>query len=147
MSLDVYLESDEPVPNTGSGIFVRRNGATVEITQAEWDDLHPGREPVQLVQQATTHQVYHANITGNLYAMAAEAGLADVLWRPEENGITKAHQMFEPLLAGLNRLLKEPERFKVLNPSNGWGSYELLVRFVCDYMLACTQHRDATVVA
>ena len=30
----------------GSGIFVRRNGATVEISREEWDKLNPGQEPV-----------------------------------------------------------------------------------------------------
>lgn len=30
----------------GSGLFVRRGGATVEITREEWDATHPGREPL-----------------------------------------------------------------------------------------------------
>lgn len=39
--------NDKPVREScGSGIFVRRNGATVEITREEWDELNPGREPV-----------------------------------------------------------------------------------------------------
>ena len=31
----------------GSGIFVRRNGATVEITEEEWNEENPGREAVR----------------------------------------------------------------------------------------------------
>ena len=31
----------------GSGIFIRRNGATVEITEEEWNQLNPNREPVR----------------------------------------------------------------------------------------------------
>jgi hypothetical protein len=31
----------------GSGIFVRRNGANVEISEEEFRRLHPGREPVR----------------------------------------------------------------------------------------------------
>lgn len=33
----------------GSGIYVRENGATVEITREEWDRRNPGREPVRVV--------------------------------------------------------------------------------------------------
>lgn len=32
----------------GSGIFVRRNGASVEITEEEWYENNPGREPVRV---------------------------------------------------------------------------------------------------
>lgn len=32
----------------GSGIFIRRNGANVEITEEEWYRLNPGREPVRV---------------------------------------------------------------------------------------------------
>lgn len=35
-------------PCVDSGIFVRRNGATVEITEEEWYRLNPGREPVRV---------------------------------------------------------------------------------------------------
>jgi len=43
----------EPMPaikSCGSGIFIRRNGATVEITEEEWNQLNPGRAPVKLAQ-------------------------------------------------------------------------------------------------
>ena len=32
----------------GSGIYVRRNGATVEISEEEWSNLHPDREPCRV---------------------------------------------------------------------------------------------------
>jgi hypothetical protein len=35
----------------GSGIFVRRNGATIEITEEEWYGDNPGREPIRLKQE------------------------------------------------------------------------------------------------
>lgn len=40
---------DKPgkVESCGSGIFVRRNGSNVEITDEEWFGLNPGREPVR----------------------------------------------------------------------------------------------------
>ena len=34
--------------SVGSGIFVRRNGATVEISDDEWYSLNPDREPVRV---------------------------------------------------------------------------------------------------
>lgn len=32
-----------------SGIFIRRNGATVEISEEEWSRQNPGREPVRVI--------------------------------------------------------------------------------------------------
>lgn len=41
------LDTDEQEEKScGSGIFVRVNGATQEITREEWDRLHPGEEPI-----------------------------------------------------------------------------------------------------
>src|SRR5260221_6791232 len=100
MSLDVYLsapagEGDPPTPR----IFVRRDGGTVEISRAEWDELNPGREPFVLTvdDDAGEREVYWANITHNLGLMARECGLYEPLWRPVENGITHARQLVEPL--------------------------------------------------
>jgi hypothetical protein len=90
-------------------------------------------------------EVYSANITHNLGGMAKEAGIYMHLWRPDELGITKAHQLIEPLRKGLDVLKAEPDRFKALNPPNGWGSYDGLVRFVEDYLAACVAKPEATV--
>ena len=77
--------------------------------------------------------------------MAGEAGLYEHLWRPEEVGVTKAGQLVVPLETGLKRLLAEPERFRALNPSNGWGTYEGLVGFVSRYLDACRANPEADV--
>ena len=46
MSLNVYLTlKGSENHHEGSGIFVRENGETKEITRAEWDEKFPGREP------------------------------------------------------------------------------------------------------
>lgn len=91
--------------------------------------------------------VFTSTLTHNLVPMAAEAGLYKVLWRPDELGIIKASQLIEPLRAGLKLLRSDPERFKALNPSNGWGNYENLVEFVAQYLEACKKNRDADVYA
>lgn len=35
------------MPSCGSGIYIRRNGATIEVTEEEWYAMHPDREPVR----------------------------------------------------------------------------------------------------
>lgn len=150
MSLDVYLIADKPVPKSGprTGIFIRRDGATVEITREEWDALRPGVVPVVSLaglDEDTTNVVYEANITHNLGAMAREAKLYGVLWRPDENGYERAGDLVEPLERGLATLRAKPARFKKLNPKNGWGDYDGLVAFVDAYLAACKARPDAKV--
>lgn len=148
MSLDVYLDADVPplAPNGGSGIFIRRNGQTVEISQEEWDRAFPGQEPVRVTAECDVNtRVYSANITHNLGKMAAQAGIYEHLWRPEEVGITKAKDLIRPLQEGLADLREHPEAFKRCNPKNGWGNYEGLVAFVSDYLEACKKYPDAKV--
>lgn len=89
--------------------------------------------------------VYDANITHNLNAMATEAGIYKHLWRPEELGITRASELIEPLTKGLALLESDPERFRAFNPPNKWGSYEGLVMFVRNYLSACVENPDAKV--
>ena len=147
MSLDVYLtlpgatSATEPVDR----IFVRRDGGTVEVTRAEWDETHPGREPIVMTAPINEREVYDANITHNLGKMAAECDLYLPLWEPEEIGATHARDLIEPLRAGLARLGEERERLQEFNPSNGWGNYDGLVRFVTGYLAACEAWPDAEV--
>lgn len=89
--------------------------------------------------------LWHANITHNLGPMAREAGLYEHLWRPDEIGVTVAAQLVEPLIAGIRSLVADPERYRKLNPPNGWGSYEKLGDFCCRYLLACDTHPTARV--
>lgn len=90
-------------------------------------------------------EVYSANITHNLGAMAREAGIYEHLWRPDEIGVTSASELIEPLTAGLALLTADPERFKAHNAPNGWGRYEHLVLFVQCYLEACKENPEATV--
>ena len=90
-------------------------------------------------------EVYWANITHNLGTMAGEAGIYKHLWRPEEIGITKAHQLIVPLTEGLARLRADSAKYRAFNPPNGWGSYEGLVEFVEAYLNACGREPDADV--
>ena len=145
MSIDVYLKQKDAVGRTGSGIFVREDGSTKEITREEWDARNPGREPVIAEQAEDSYEVYSANITHNLGKMAGAAGLYDALWRPDEHGMGKARQLVEPLRAGLKKLRDDPDTFRAHNPANGWGNYEGLVTFTEGLLNACEANPNAEV--
>lgn len=146
MSLDVNLKL-AGVSKEGSGIFIREAGAVREITRAEWDEKFPDREPVVAIADDESNEVYEDNITHNLGTMADKAGIYEALWRPEEIGITHAHQLIEPLKKGLEWLRNNPDYFKQFNPSNGWGDYEGLVMFTENYLQACEKYPQAEVSA
>lgn len=146
MSLDVYLIDEKAEKsNSGSGIFIRENGQTKEISQAEWDEKFPGQKPVIFCSDDDSNGVFHANITHNLGLMADKAGIYKPLWRAEENEFIYANQLIEPLEKGLTTLKENPEKFKTYNPSNGWGSYEGLVYFVETYLEACKEYPNAKI--
>jgi len=90
-------------------------------------------------------EVYSANITHNLGAMAKEAGIYMHLWRPEEIGMTKAGELIEPLRAGLELMKADPARFENHNSPNGWGLYNHFVPFVEKYLAACEETPGATI--
>jgi len=148
MSLDVYLSLKNKTIKKpiSSGIYIRENGSTKEISEEEWNERFPDREPVKIKQnEEETNKVYHANITHNLCEMAEQAGIYKHLWRPEEIDITLASELVDPLREGLHKLKLEPEKYKKFNPENGWGSYENLVNFVEDYLNACYKYPDALI--
>ena len=90
-------------------------------------------------------RLYSRNITHNLGKMAQEAGIYMHLWRPDENGITHARQIIEPLSAGLALLATQKRRFEEFNSPNGWGMWEHFIPFCADYLQACRDHPDALV--
>ena len=66
----------------------------------------------------------NVNITHNLNKMADAVGLYEVLWKPDEIGITVASQMIPFLEKGIKKLRESPEHYKTFNAPNGWGTYE-----------------------
>lgn len=147
MGLDVYLKIPGQKTNkhAGSGIFVRENGQTVEISEFEWAQRCADYMPSRVQPEAGTDEVFTANITHNLGNMADEAGIYECLWRPDELGITKAEALIKPLSEGLRKLKRDPERFIPLNPPNGWGCYEAFVPWVERYLIACITYPEAEV--
>jgi hypothetical protein len=49
------------------------------------------------------------------------------------------------LQRGLALLRSDPERFRTLNPPNGWGDYEGFVVWVERYLEACRENPDAEI--
>jgi len=89
--------------------------------------------------------IFEANITHNLYKMASEAGIYEILWRPEEVGVVKAKDIIKKLSIGLTLMIKDPERFKKFNSPNGWGTYDNFIPWVEKYLKACKENPDAII--
>lgn len=90
-------------------------------------------------------EVFSSNITHNLNQMAEEAGIYKHLWRPDEIGIKYARDLIAPLQVGLDKMKARPEHFKVFNPPNEWGSYDIFVPWLERYLAACIANPDAEV--
>jgi hypothetical protein len=89
--------------------------------------------------------IFDTNITHNLGAMAAEAGIYDCLWRPDEHGFEYARDIIPTLHRGLADLKENPEHYKKFDASNGWGIYEHFVPFVEQVLQACEENPDAKI--
>ena len=144
MSLDVCLQLSGTKNKKGSGIFIRENGTTKEISREEWDLKFPGREPVVLLQEED-NVVFSANITHNLGKMADKSGIYYHLWRPEEKGYVYAQDIVGGLEEGLKKLKDTPAYYKEFDSPNGWGVYENLVEFVEEYLVACKKFPQAKI--
>lgn len=90
-------------------------------------------------------ELWHANITHNLVSMAAEAGIYDIVWHPENLRIRSAGRLIGPLTDAISVMRADPERFKIYNPENNWGDYDGFVAWLDRYLDACKEHKNAVV--
>jgi len=90
-------------------------------------------------------EVYSSNITHNLGKMADAAGIYKCLWRPDENGIKYAHQIVEPLAAGVALLATHKAKFEEYDAPNGWGLWKHFLPWCADYLQACRDNPDALI--
>ena len=97
-----------------------------------------GPDPVEL---------FSANYTHNCNKMADVAGLYGIVWRPEENCIVTASDLISPLETGIAAMEADPEKFRALNPDNGWGSYDTFIPWLRRYLDACRKFPRANVRA
>ena len=103
----------------------------------------PGQRANSVSQE--TMELYWSNITHNLNEMAKEAGVYNHLWRPEEIGIEKAHQLIEPLTAAVTLMKRDRARFEAFNAPNGWGTYRDFIPWIEEYIEACRSWPEADV--
>jgi len=96
-------------------------------------------------ERETSGCYFDANITHNLGAMANEAGLYKLLWRPEELGIERASQLISPLRDGLARLRARPAFYRTFEPENEWGTYDDFLPWIEKYIQACEEYPDARI--
>lgn len=89
--------------------------------------------------------VAECNITHNLARMATEAGLYEMLWRPDENGYNYAHEIVLQLKDAIVDLEANPDFYKEFNAPNGWGIYEHFLSFVKDVHNACMKYPKASI--
>lgn len=145
MSLDIYIISPTPIKKKSTGIWVRDDGKTRELSKAEAQEKYPDADIQEI--EITTNEFWHGNITHNLNKMAQECkiecdpqheglSLYDLLWRDDYPWEMSHLEYTQCLMACLVSLTDEPERYKLFNPSNGWGTYEQLVEFVKSFIHA-----------
>ena len=120
----------------GLSVYLTGKTRKVPCACAECGHKHSRKE---------TEEFFTANITHNLLPMAKEAGIYELLWRPDEIGILKASQMIKPLRTGVSLMKAEPARFEKLNAENGWGIYADFLPWIENYLAACEAHPRANV--
>ena len=93
-------------------------------------------------------------ITHNLNTIVLELGLLvglpyyEVIWRPDElfglkNGEVDVALVLKVLPDLIKNLLKFEDRLTDYLPSSGYGTFENLIRFLCDYLKECHTHQEA----
>ena len=108
-----------------------------------------GNEPLDCV-------VYEMNITHNLVDMAIACGLYNPMWRPyklynvpdekeSEFKYAEAGELADAIRHGVKELESNPEKYKKLNPENGWGTYDDLLRIAKEYLSYCDKYPYAEV--
>ena len=94
----------------------------------------------------------HLGITHNLNKIEDECGKIvgkeyyELIWRPDEllgvdNGKVPVSFVLQRLPALIADLIKYENDLVQYLPSNGWGSFEGLIDFLCDYLKDCYKHQ------
>jgi len=144
MSLDLSIISPKTITKKGTGVYIRQNGATVELKSiAEVMKYFPNANIDSIEEYSyVTDVLWHGNITHNLSKMASAVPaddtltLYDLLWHPNESGFNIVTDKYVGLIEnGLKYLKEHKEELVVFNPENGWGNYENLLEFTSDFLV------------
>lgn len=98
----------------------------------------------------------YLRITHNLNTVVSELGLLvdlpyyEVIWRPDElfglkNGEVPVTFVLKVLPDLIKNSLKFEDRLTEYLPSNGYGTFEGLICFLCDYLKECYRNKDSFV--
>lgn len=109
-----------------------------------------------LDKSAKEIEIESLNITHNLNTVVSELGLLvglpyyELIWRPDElfglkNGEVPTVLVLKLLPDLIKNLLKFEDHLVDYLPSNGWGTFESLIDFLCKYLSECYKHKDAYV--
>ena len=95
----------------------------------------------------------YLQITHNLNTVVSELGSLlglpyyQIIWRPDElfslkNGEVPVSLVYKILPTLIRDLIKFEDRLKDYLPSNGYGTFDDLISFLCDYLKECRLHQD-----
>jgi len=101
-------------------------------------------------------QQSHLNITHNLNTIVDECGKLvgkeyyELIWRPCElfnlpNGKVPVKLIINRLPVLINDLIENETELTKYLPSNGWGTFEGLICFLCNYLKDCYRNKDSFV--
>ena len=93
--------------------------------------------PHELLDPVVAAQIRDQEIANNYHGVGGVHALEAMLPRARARDITQL------LHDGLVRLRTEPDRFRVHEPGNGWGSHDSFVTWVDKYLRACMMNPDA----
>jgi len=86
--------------------------------------------------------VYSGNYTHNVIPMWELAGIYDDLYNSEGK---KCKDIITNLKKGLDIMLRNPDKFRKLNPPNGWGDYDSAVKFLKEIINNCEKYPDGEI--
>ena len=145
MSLDISIKANNPVVKNGTGIFIRENGKTKELTAEEAKER--GWEGIN--RDFVSEYAWTGNITHNLCKMASNVTpegkpytLYSLLWGGKYKN---CRDLISKLHACILYMLMNKEELKKYNPENGWGTYEQLLEFTKEFQMACIDNQDCKI--
>jgi len=112
----------------------------VSLFQFEYLTCECGRK-----HKIKTEEIYSRRITHNMREMAKEANVYSACWEPEKINAVNARDIIPTLKKGIKNMKARPDHYKQSNPLNGWGSYNLFLSWLEEYLIACEKFPDAII--
>lgn len=88
-------------------------------------------------------ELWWGNQTHNITPMWKLAGVYDALYMSSGK---QAKDVIDDVRRGFNNMSENPEKYKKLNPSNGWGSYDSALTFLECFKSACDKYPFGEIV-